>query len=97
MDAAREKAVRARIAELEGEIDRLRAELAKRPKVYRRVLDLVRDGCNTSRDIAEELPTTVRLASAHLRTLRQRGLVRRTGRVIRVDDSISPLVVWEAV
>ena len=97
MDAAREKAVRARIVELQGEIDRLRAELAKRPKVYQRVLKLVKDGCNTSRDIADELPTTVRLASAHLRLLQQRGLVRRTGRTIPTDRKCSPLIVWEAV
>lgn len=97
MDAARQQAIRDRIKALEAEIAGLRAQLAAQPKVYQRVLALLKNGCNTSRDIADELPTTVRLASSHLRMLKQRGLARRTGRVIRVDDSIAPLVVWEAV
>lgn len=97
MDAAREQAVRDRIKELKAEIRRLRAQLAAQPKVYERVFELVKDGCNTSRDIADELPTTVRLASAHLRLLQQRGLVRRTGRRIPTERACSPLVVWEAV
>lgn len=97
MDAAREQAVRDRIKQLKAEIRGLRAQLAAQPKIYERVYALVKDGCNTSRDIADELPTTVRLASSHLRMLQQRGLIRRTGRTIPTERKCSPLVVWEAV
>ena len=94
MDAATETAIRTRIGALQGEIRELRKQPAEQPKVYMRVLDLVKDGCNTSCDIADELPTTPRLASAHLRSLYRRGLVRRTGRIIQRDDG-KRLVVWE--
>lgn len=97
MDAATESAVRERIAELKAEISRLRAQLAARPKIYMRVYDLVKAGCNTSRDIADEMQMTTRLASAHLRELALRGLARRTGRKIRIEGNPSTFVVWEAV
>ena len=45
MDAAREKAIRDRIAELQDEIAQLRAELAAQPKIYMRVYDLLNSGC----------------------------------------------------
>ena len=96
MDAAREKAVRGRIAELKDELRQLRAQLAAQPKVYERVLELVKDGCNTSLDIAEEMHMPVRLAATHLRQLRVRGLVRQTGRVIKRPCG-HHLLVWETV
>lgn len=97
MDAAREQAIRARIAELENEVRLLREKLPKRPKMWKRVHRLLLDGCNTSRDIADELNITVHLAAAHLHNLGKRGFARRTGRVIRMDGCKAPLTVWEAV
>ncbi len=97
MDAARHAEIRARIVALKAELRQLWDELAAEPLVYERVLALVKDGCNTSCDIADEMPAmTVRNASATLRQLALRGLVRRTGRFIRRDDG-NKLVVWEAV
>ena len=97
MDAARERAMRERIAELKSEIDRLRAQLPARLKIYERVHALLKAGCNTSQDIADELNMPVHLAAAHLCLLAKRGLARRTGRTIRTACGMSRFVVWEAV
>lgn len=97
MDAAAERATRARIAELKAEIDRLRAQLPVRPKIYERVHALLKAGCNTSQDIADELGMPLHLAAAHLVHLRNRGLARRTGRTIKTDCGMSRFVVWEPV
>lgn len=65
-------------------------------KKYMRVYDLLRDGCSTSQDIADAYPMPINLAKRYLQDLGERGLARRTNRVIRSSGK-RPYVVWEPV
>ena len=64
-------------------------------KTYMRVRDLLTNGCSTTLDIADELPTTVRKACAQLHELERMGLARRTDRRIKTETGRRALVVWE--
>lgn len=71
--------------------------MAPQQKRYLRVYDLLKEGCSTSRDIADETGMSAHLAISYLWDLQKRGLARKTGRVIKNEGRGRDYVVWEAV
>ncbi|MBX3527556.1 MAG: hypothetical protein KF904_15235 [Rhodoblastus sp.] len=94
--ADREKLDVARVAYEAGvPLDTGKAPRVVSEKTYLRVHDLLKAGCSTTQDIADELPTTIRKACAQLHELERMGLARRTDRRV-VAEGKKPFVVWEA-